>query len=59
YLFIRVYFINLPTLETLSLKDYYLINLTGHGSIMMSKKPEQLKNIEIIGRKLPERIYIK
>lgn len=35
-------------------KDFYLINLTGHGSIMMSKNPEQLKNINIIKRKLPE-----
>lgn len=36
-------------------KDFYLINLTGHGSIMMSSTPDKLKNINIIGRKLPEK----
>ena len=40
-------------------KDFYLINLIGHGSIMMSKHPSQLKNINIIGRKLPENMYVK
>ena len=40
-------------------RDFYLINLTGHGSIMMSKNPEQLKNIEMIGRNLPENMYLK
>ena len=40
-------------------KDFYLINLIGHGSIMMSKHPNQLKNINIIGRKLPENMYVK
>lgn len=40
-------------------KDFYLINLLGHGSIMMSKNPEQLININIVGRKLPENMYIK
>lgn len=40
-------------------KDFYVINLKGHGSIMMSKHPEQLRNIEIVGRKLPENMYIK
>lgn len=35
-------------------KDFYLINLTGHGSIMMSKYPNQLRNIDIVGRNLPE-----
>ena len=40
-------------------KDFYLINLTGHGSIMMSKEPEQLMNIEMTGRKLPENMYKK
>ena len=38
---------------------FYLINLIGHGSIMMSKHPNQLKNINIIGRKLPENMYVK
>lgn len=40
-------------------KDFYIINLTGHGSIMMSRSPEQLKDIDMIGRKLPENMYIK
>lgn len=40
-------------------KDFYLINLVGHGSIMMSKNPEQLIDIEMIGRKLPENMYVK
>lgn len=40
-------------------KDFYLINLIGHGSIMMSKNPEQLIDIEMIGRKLPENMYAK
>lgn len=40
-------------------KDFYLINLIGHGSIMMSKNPEQLMNINMIGRKLPENMYVK
>lgn len=38
-------------------KDFYLINLKGHGSIMMSKNSEQLKMIDVIGRKLPENMY--
>ena len=40
-------------------KDFYLINLLGHGSIMMSKNPEQLININMVGRKLPEYMYLK
>lgn len=40
-------------------KDFYLINLLGHGSIMMSKNPEQLININMVGRKLPENMYLK
>lgn len=40
-------------------RDFYLINLLGHGSIMMSNNPEQLKNINIVGRKLPEDMYSK
>ena len=40
-------------------KDFYSINLIGHGSIMMSKNPEQLMNINMIGRKLPENMYVK
>ncbi len=35
-------------------KDFYLINLIGHGSLMMSNNPEKLRNISIIGRELPE-----
>ena len=34
--------------------DFYVFNLLGHGSIMMSKEPKQLKNIEIIARNIPE-----
>ena len=41
------------------LKDFYVINLVGHGSIMMSQNPEQLKNIKMVGRKLPEKMYGK
>ena len=41
------------------LKDFYLINLTGHGSIMMSKNPEQLRDIQMVGRKLPENMYVR
>lgn len=40
-------------------KDFYLMNLIGHGSIMMSKNPEQLRNINMIGRQLPENMYQK
>lgn len=40
-------------------RDFYLINLIGHGSIMMSNNPEQLKNINMVGRKLPEDMYSK
>ena len=32
----------------------YVLNLRGHGSIMMSKDPELLKDINIVGRQLPE-----
>ena len=38
-------------------KDLYLINLKGHGSIMMSNNAGQLENISIIGRELPERMF--
>lgn len=40
-------------------KEFYLINLIGHGSIMMSNNPDKLRNIDIIGRKLPEYMYQK
>ena len=40
-------------------KDFYLINLLGHGSIMMSDSPDKLKDINIVGRRLPEKIYQK
>ena len=40
-------------------RNFYLINLLGHGSIMMSKNPEQLKNIQMVGRELPENMYYK
>lgn len=39
-------------------KDFYVVNLLGHGSIMMSNKSSQLKNIRMVGRKLPEKIYL-
>lgn len=38
-------------------KDFYVINLLGHGSIMMSKNPSMLKDIKMIGRNLPEKMY--
>lgn len=38
-------------------RDFYLMNLIGHGSIMMSKNPEQLKNVAMVGRQLPENMY--
>lgn len=38
-------------------KDFYLINLVGHGSIMMSNTPEQLRNVAMVGRQLPEDMY--
>ena len=38
-------------------KNAYFINLKGHGSIMMSNNTQQLENINIIGRKLPEKMY--
>lgn len=40
-------------------KNFYAVNLAGHGSIMMSKDVEQLKNINISGRKLPEKQKVK
>ena len=43
-------------------KDFYLINLNGHGSIMMSNDARKLKNIEMIGRDVPEKqkkMYLK
>lgn len=40
-------------------KDFYLINLKGHGSIMMSKNPDQLLDVNIVGRPLPENMYVK
>ncbi len=40
-------------------KDLYLINLVGHGSIMMSSNPEQIRNINMVGRDIPEKMYLK
>lgn len=40
-------------------KDFYVINLLGHGSIMMSNNPKKLKDIEMTGRNLPENITQK
>ena len=39
-------------------KDFYVVNLLGHGSIMMSNKASQLKKIRMVGRKLPEKMYL-
>ena len=49
----------LKLLEKNYYDDFYIINLIGHGSIMMCKNLEQLKNINIIGRKLPEYMHEK
>lgn len=35
-------------------KDFYSINLVGHGCIVMSSDTEKLKNLKYIGRVLPE-----
>lgn len=40
-------------------RDFYVINLLGHGSIMMSNSPEKLRDIEMVGRNLPENIEQK
>ena len=40
-------------------KDFYVMNLIGHGCIMMSKTPEQLLGIDMKGRELPEDMYSK
>ena len=40
-------------------RDFYLINLVGHGSIMMSSNPEQIRNINMVGRDIPEKMYLK
>ena len=37
-------------------KDYNAINLIGHGCIVMAKNASQLKNLEYVARKMPERI---
>ena len=35
-------------------KDFYAINLIGHGCIIMTNRVEQLKDLPYISRKLPE-----
>ena len=40
-------------------KDFYAINLIGHGSIVMGDEVEKLKNIHYIGRPIPEKQYIQ
>jgi ribulose-5-phosphate 4-epimerase/fuculose-1-phosphate aldolase len=35
-------------------KDFYAINLIGHGCIVMAKSVEQLKNLPYIARQIPE-----
>ena len=37
-------------------KDFYVVNLVGHGCIAMAKTAEQLKDLPYVGRVLPERI---
>lgn len=37
-------------------KEFYVINLRGHGNIMLGSKSSFFKNIEIVGRNLPERM---
>ena len=37
-------------------KDFYAINLIGHGCIVMAKTAKQLKNLDYVARKMPERI---
>ena len=37
-------------------KNFYAVNLIGHGCIVMAKKAGQLKNLEYISRKMPERL---
>lgn len=36
-------------------RDFYVFNLIGHGSIMMSSCPRQIEHLGIIGRELPEK----
>lgn len=40
-------------------RDFYLINLLGHGSIMMSSDVSKLKNMDIVSRTIPENQYDK
>ena len=37
-------------------RDFYVINLKGHGSIVMGKDVECFYNIEMVGRNLPEKM---
>lgn len=37
-------------------KDFYAINLIGHGCIVMANNVDQLKNLDYISRKMPEKI---
>ena len=38
-------------------RDFYLVNLKGHGSIMMSNNPKQLEKIKVKARPVPEKKY--
>ena len=40
-------------------KDFYAINLVGHGCIVMAKNVSQLKNLDYVARKMPEKIVEK
>ena len=37
-------------------KDFYAINLIGHGCIVMAKNVKQLRNLNYVARNMPERI---
>jgi len=36
-------------------RDFYVMNLIGHGSIMMARTPNLLRDIKMVGRPLPEK----
>lgn len=38
-------------------KDFYVVNLVGHGSYAMGRTVKDLENIKYIGRKMPEKMY--
>ena len=38
-------------------KDFFAINLIGHGCIIMANNVDQIKNVKYIGRKMPEKMF--